>query len=100
MIATTLDTNSKLKSLLTQWDEKQSRRKHHNPYALGIYFQQADRVILDVGLGADTRAAIVAGFHGPMLDFILRGFGMAISTRDEQRGSGIYQPISRNHPDA
>lgn len=94
-----MNTKDKLISLLTQWDERQSKRKHHNPHALGIYFQQADRVALDIALGAPERAAIVAGFHGPMLDFILRGFGFPVSTRDEQLGSGIYRPISQGHPD-
>jgi hypothetical protein len=95
-----MNTRDKLISLLTQWDSKQASRKHHNPHALGIYFQQADRVILDIDLGADTRAALVAGFSGRMLDFILRGFGFQISSVAEQRGSGIYRPVSSNHPDA
>ena len=94
-----MNTKDKLVSLLTQWDMRQARRKHHNPYALGIYLQQADRVIIDIDLGASERAAIVAGFNGPMLDFILRGLEFPISTIEEQRGSGIYQPISKNHPD-
>lgn len=89
----------KLISLLTQWDARESKKKSHNPYALALYFQQADRVVLDVELGADPRAAIVAGFTGRLADFILRGMGFAITTPEEQRGSGVYRPVSKNHPD-
>jgi hypothetical protein len=87
-------------SLLTAYDEKQSSKKSYNRYALGIYLNQLDNVILDIELGADPRAAIVAGFNGRLLDFILRGLGMAVSSKEEQMGSGIYAPVSANHPEA
>ena len=87
-------------SLLTAYDEKQSSKKSYNRYALGIYLNQLDNVILDIELGADPRAAIVAGFNGRLLDFILRGLGMAGSSKEEQMGSGIYAPVSANHPEA
>jgi hypothetical protein len=87
-------------SLLTAYDKKQSSKKSYNNYALGIYLNQLDNVILDIELGADARAAIVAGFNGRLLDFVLRGLGIAISTEQEQIGSGIYRPVSANHPEA
>ena len=87
-------------SLLTAYDEKQSSKKSYNRHALGIYLNQLENVMLDIELGAEPRAAIVAGFNGRLLDFILRGLGMPVSTKEEQIGSGIYAPVSPNHPEA
>jgi hypothetical protein len=87
--------NSKLKSFLTEYDRKESTKKHHNPYALGIYFERADDVSADVDAGADLRAAIVAGFTGRLCDFLLKKFGLSLLTKDESFGSGVYKPVKK-----
>jgi len=91
---------NQIASLLTAYDEKQSSKKSYNRYALGLYLNQLENIMLDIKLGATARAAIVAGFNGRLVDFILRGLGMSVSTKEEQMGSGIYKPVSSNHPEA
>ncbi len=39
----TMTTHERLISALTQYDEKQSHRKGHNPSALALYFEALDR---------------------------------------------------------
>jgi hypothetical protein len=90
---------NKLISLVTQWDIKRKKSKTYNPYALGIYFGQLDKVLLDIELGADPRAAIVAGFNDRLRDFLLKNLGFALPTPEEIAKSGIYRPVSKNHPD-
>lgn len=95
------DLNSieyQLRHLITTWDMRMAKYKHYNTYALGLYMQQVDNIVLDIKLGADTRAAIVAGLNGPMLDHVLRGMKLLKSTDKEQMGSGIYEPVSKDHP--
>jgi len=89
----------KISSLVVQFDQKQFGKPHHNRYALGIYLQQLDNIILDIELGAETRAALVAGYNGRLVDYVLNGLGFPVTTREEKIGSGIYQPISKNHPE-
>jgi hypothetical protein len=95
-----VNLRDKLISLLTQFDEKQSKKRFYNRNALAIYFEQLDRIVLDIELGAEPRAAIVAGFNGYLCDFILKNCGFAVTSKEEKIGSGIYRPVSKNHPDA
>ena len=88
----------RLVSALTQWDEKESKKKFYNWNALGIYMQRADDIILDIQMGADVRAAIVAGLTGRIVDFVLKKLALPITTKEEQMGSGIYKPVSKEHP--
>jgi hypothetical protein len=90
-----MNFNAKLKSFLTEYDRKQSTKKNHNPYALGIYFERADAVTADVDKGADLRAAIVAGFSDRLCDFLLKKFNLPVLTKDESFGSGIYRPVKK-----
>lgn len=84
----------RLFSAVVEWDRRQERRPGHNRHALGIYCQMLENVNADIARGAEPRAAIVAGFNGRMLDFVLRRLDMATSTKDEQKGSGIYKPVT------
>lgn len=83
-----------LHSLVTQWDALESKRPHHNPHALGIYFQRVAEVLADVERGADVRAAVIAGFCGRLVDFILRGLKLKITTKFEARGGFCYYPVT------
>lgn len=80
---------------VTRYDEKESKKKSYNPHALGIYFERVDEVISDIEAGADVRAAVVAGFSGRLADACLRQLGLAITTREEAFGSGIYKPVAK-----
>ena len=96
-----MNIKDSLVSLLTRFDERESKKKNYNRYALGIYLQRADSVLKDIEMGAKTRAAIVAGFNGRLGDFILRGLKLPVTTEQEQIGGGwAYRPVSKGHPDA
>ena len=91
-----MTTKDKLISALTQYDARQAKRKGHNPYALGIYFQRVDDVMRDIESGADIRAAVVAGFTGRLADTCLRALDLPITTDAEQRGGYCYTPVKSN----
>lgn len=94
-ILSLMNTKDILISALTQYDQKEKKKKHYNSFALGIYFQRVDDVMLDIEKGADVRAAVVAGFTGRLADCCLRALKLPITTREEQFGSGIYTPVTK-----
>lgn len=87
--------------VLTDYDRKQSTRKHYNRHALGIYFQRVDDICADIAAGADPRAAIVAGFTGSLLSAVLRGMKLEKPTDSEWKGEGsvCYNPVARDDSD-
>lgn len=91
--------NAILTSALVLWDQKQRNKKYYNRYAIGLYLKQAENVTLDVKLGAPQREAVIRGFCGPMLDFILKKFGFPLTTHEERNGHGVYVPFSKDHPE-
>ena len=94
-IVSLMNTKQILISALTQYDQKEKKKRNYNIYALGIYFERVDDVMLDIEKGADIRAAVVAGFTGRLADHCLRALKLPITTREEQFGSGIYTPVKR-----
>ena len=54
----TMNLHSQLDHLLTQWDIKQSTKRGYNPFALGIYLRQAERIVESVNQGATISDAI------------------------------------------
>ena len=78
----------------TEYDRKQSAKRGWNPYALGIYLQRIDDIMVDIERGADPRSAIVAGFTDRLLDVMLKACGFEKGTVAECRGEGsiTYQP--------
>jgi hypothetical protein len=64
-----------------------------------LYLKQAESVTLDVKLGAPQREAVIRGFCGPMLNFILKKLEFPLATRKEQDGRGVYVPFSKDHPE-
>lgn len=98
--------DAKIREAIHAYDAKEhdkhiaNRKHHYNYHALPLYLAQADNVILDIQLGAPVRAAIIAGFNGRLCDAILRNLKIQTTIVTERRGSGIYQPISKNHPEA
>ena len=57
----------KLIHLLTRWDEKQSRKKHYSPYALGVYFHAADKVAVMLESGEPLNVALAKCFNDRLL---------------------------------
>jgi hypothetical protein len=83
----------------TRYDEKQSKKKFYNHYALAQYLRRIDDVCADLDAGADMRAAIVAGFTGPLLNAMLKAADLDKASRDEASGFGkawTYQPVKNN----
>lgn len=91
----------KLVTAALRYDVRQSRGRRHNPYALAQYLMRVDEVMADIARGAEARAAIVAGFTGPLLAALLRAAGLEKPTRDELTGTGKwgYSPVTQE-PDA
>lgn len=79
----------KLVSLLTQYDAKQSTKKGHNPFALGIYFQAADDCMAMVESGKPLRNALMTCFNDRLLDYLLRGMGLPIATTSEHQNAPL-----------
>lgn len=89
--------SSALVHAATRYDERQSRGKRYNHYALAQYLRRIDEVCADVAAGADTRAAIAAAFTGPLLNVMLKAASLEPATRAELTGAGkyTYQPVAR-----
>jgi hypothetical protein len=66
------------------WDWKKQHQRHYNPYAYGQYLTRNEEIIADIDSGADPRAAIVRGFHGPLCNHMLRAIGEKRTTPDER----------------
>lgn len=81
---------SALTHAVTRYDERQSRTKHYNHYALAQYLRRVDEICADIKAGAPVRAAICAGVTGPLLNACLKAVGEAPATRDELSGLGRY----------
>jgi hypothetical protein len=94
------EASSKLVSALTQYDVRQSRKCGWNPHALPLYFEAVERIVEDIRLGADTRAAVCAGLSGRVADTCLRALGLPITTREEAAGGMYYRPVSAGHSQA
>jgi len=85
---------AKLRSAVTAYDKRQSKRRGYNIYALPQYLARVSEVIADIEAGAPVRKAITAGFTGRLLDACLKAAGEAISTDAEQRGGWVYTPVT------
>ncbi len=68
-----MNTKDRIISALTQYDARQSKRgRQHNPYALGLYFEAADRAEAMVGEGKTWEQALNACFNDRLLDVVLK----------------------------
>lgn len=88
---------AKLIHAVTAFDRKAATKPAYNPNALGIYFTRVSDIMADIGAGADTRAAIVAGFTGRLQSACLRELSLSKASDSESNGSGklCYEPASR-----
>ena len=67
-----MDTKDKLVSAATQWDMKQSKKRGHNIWALGMYFQAIDDAAELVTKGKTWQAAINECFNDRLRDHLLK----------------------------
>lgn len=83
--------HEKLVHAATEYDRKQSTKRHYNPYAIGHYFNAISKVHEDMDAGKTIRQAILLNFNGRLCDHMLKAVGEPKFTRDEM----LNQPISR-----
>jgi hypothetical protein len=81
----------RLCSYLTQWDVKQSKKRFHNPHALGIYFQAADDARAKFEHNGDVREILLSCFCDRLLSFLLKSFGQTDFTAEEMKSRPIYR---------
>jgi len=97
-------TNTELRIRLihavTRYDERESRKRHYNVYALGQYLKRVDEVCADIRRGAPARAAICAAFNGRLLNHMLKAAGEKPASDAEARGDGhwSYAPVTGDAP--
>jgi hypothetical protein len=82
----TIEMRFTLVHAVTEYDRKQSTRKHYNRYALPQYLMAIDHVTNAVNCGRTRRDALVDKFNGRLLDVCLKALNMDKSTREEQLG--------------
>ena len=69
-----LSLEQQLAHHVTQWDIRQSRSRYHNPFALGIYLERAERVANEVAAGECLSVALARNFNDRLLAFLQRQF--------------------------
>jgi len=87
-------TRQTLVHAATRYDEKQSKRPGHNPYALGQYLARIDEVCADIAAGAAEADAISAAFTGTLRNALLKACGLKKS--DSEPSGLFYVPASQN----
>lgn len=81
-----MNTHQKLISAVIKYDEKQSKKKYYNKFALPQYVARIQEISAELEKGADLRKSLVSGFNGRLLDVCLKAVGLPTSTKEEQRG--------------
>ena len=69
-----MDLHAQLDHILTQWDIKQSTQRGYNPFALGIYLRQAERIAEAVNQGATISDAIDKHFNDRLAAMLHKKF--------------------------
>lgn len=85
-----MDIHAKLVMAVTEYDRKESTKRHYNAYALGQYLGRIQEIDADIAAGANVRAAICAGFTGRLLAVCLKAIGEPKPTDEELRGKSLY----------
>ena len=79
-------TRTRMLNAVTEYDRKESRKRHYNPYALGHYAKALQDIDTHVSKGIDLRTAIVGCFVGRLADKVLKAAGLPLQTDLELRG--------------
>lgn len=86
----------KLSMALTTYDRKQSTKKYHNIYALGLYLQALERCEKLADQGHELRLCLLNCFNGRLLDILLKTAGLPLSTKEECMVGG-YKQLSSDY---
>ena len=82
-----MDFRTKLISELTQMDERDSKRPHHNRYAIGMYLEAAGFVVAAIEDGVAPEKAFAEAFNPTRgMHRVARNLGLRL---DVQRGQWI-----------
>jgi len=76
MKATSCKIHTILIHAVTQYDQKQSKKKCYNCYALPQYIARVQEVVNDIDRGADIRQAIASGFLGSLRNVCLKALDL------------------------
>ena len=71
-----MSLKDKLISAATQFDERNSKRKGWNPYALPQYFAAIDSICEEIEKGLDVRSAIGNFTNDRFQDVLLKAAGL------------------------
>jgi hypothetical protein len=86
-MSNTVEMRFVLVHAVSEYDRRQSTRKHYNRYAMAKYLAAVEDVTNAVNCGSTRRDALTSKFNGRLLDVCLKVLKMDRSTREEQRGS-------------
>jgi hypothetical protein len=64
--------HDKLIFAVTEFDRKQSKRKNHSPYALGLYFEAVENCEKFIASGLTVEQAIGRTFNDRLHDHVLK----------------------------
>lgn len=67
-----LSMQQQLAHHVTQWDIRQSARRHYNPHALALYLRATDRAAAMVADGLPLADALAHCFNDRLLSFLQR----------------------------
>jgi hypothetical protein len=69
----------KLVSTLTEYDRKESTKKYHNRFALGIYLQSLHSAEDDIKEGSSLARALYDHFNGRLLTALEKAAGVPVT---------------------
>lgn len=78
---------------VTEFDRRESRKKHYNRFALAHYARGLQRIKAHVDNGASLRDAIRAEFVGKLCDKLLLAVGLPMMTQEECRCAAMLPAL-------
>ena len=93
MKATSCKIHTILIHAVTQYDQKQSKKKCYNCYALPQYIARVQEVVEDIDRGADIRQAITRGFLGSLGNVCLKALDLP-KFEGETTKNWYYTPVA------
>jgi len=77
-----------IRHVLVEHDRAESRKAHHNIYALGLYMEALQSASRFIDGGADVREVLIGHFSGRILAKCLKALRLAPATDREENGGG------------
>jgi hypothetical protein len=91
-----MNLRHQLLSAVTRYDERQSKRRQYNQWALPQYIARIEDILRDIENGADPAAAIQAGFSGSLATACLKACDLTPTTL-KPTGAWAYAPTSERN---